>query len=130
MRSQLITYALGLAAIPGVVIAAHSEPKNRTTAATVLSPAAQTGIASVEAEINRIEAETLARARTSLDRSQQIIVLGKLIFYDRRLSSRQNEACAFCHMPETGFTGPVSAINETTVSYPGSIRTRFSGRKP
>jgi cytochrome c peroxidase len=33
-------------------------------------------------------------------------------------------------MPETGFTGPVSALNATTVSYPGSVRTRFSSRKP
>ena len=33
-------------------------------------------------------------------------------------------------MPETGFTGPVSALDQTTVSYPGSIRTRFSARKP
>jgi cytochrome c peroxidase len=33
-------------------------------------------------------------------------------------------------MPETGFSGPVSALNQTTVAYPGSIRTRFSGRRP
>lgn len=50
----------------------------------------------------------------SLDGSQQIILLGKLIFNDRELSVRRNEACAFCHMPETGFTGPVSALNLTT----------------
>jgi cytochrome c peroxidase len=42
----------------------------------------------------------------------------------------RNEACAFCHMPETGFTGPVSELNKTTGSYPGSVRTRFSNRKP
>jgi cytochrome c peroxidase len=33
-------------------------------------------------------------------------------------------------MPETGFTGPVSELNRTTGSYPGSVRTRFSERKP
>jgi hypothetical protein len=33
-------------------------------------------------------------------------------------------------MPETGFTGPVSELNRTTGSYPGSVRTRFSNRKP
>jgi cytochrome c peroxidase len=42
----------------------------------------------------------------------------------------RNEACAFCHMPETGFTGPISELNRTTGSYPGSVRTRFSDRKP
>src|ERR1022692_2370216 len=63
-------------------------------------------------------------------RQPQIMLLGKLIFYDRQLSVKRNESCSFCHMPETGFTGPVSALNQTTVAYPGSIRTRFSGRKP
>jgi len=33
-------------------------------------------------------------------------------------------------MPETGFTGPVSALNQTTVSYPGSIRSRLGDRNP
>jgi cytochrome c peroxidase len=66
-------------------------------------------------------------SRLSTDRS---ILLGKLRFYDRNLSVSRNEACAFFHMPETGFTGPISALNQTTVSYPGSIRTRFSVRNP
>jgi len=85
----------------------------------------------VELEIDRIEAESLNRARlATLDRFQQITLLGKIIFYDQELSVKRNESCAFCHMPETGFTGPVSALNQTTVAYPGSVRTRFSGRKP
>ena len=33
-------------------------------------------------------------------------------------------------MPETGFTGSASELNRTTGSYPGSVRTRFSNRKP
>jgi cytochrome c peroxidase len=100
-------------------------------AKATLSTPAQQEIASVDAEIDRIEAETLAAVRKGdLDSSQQIILLGKLIFYDRELSVRRNEACAFCHMPEAGFSGPVSALNQTTVSYPGSIRSRFSGRRP
>ena len=52
------------------------------------------------------------------------------MLYDKQLSVNRNEACAFCHMPETGFTGPVSELNGTTSSYPGSVRTRFSDRKP
>lgn len=93
--------------------------------------AARQEIKSVEREIDRIEAEALSQTRSAaLDRSQEITLLGKLIFYDKELSVKRNEPCAFCHMPETGFTGPVSALNQTTVAYPGSIRTRFSGRKP
>jgi cytochrome c peroxidase len=93
--------------------------------------AARKEIEAVEREIDRIEVESLKRAQSeTLDRFQQITLLGKLIFYDRQLSVNRNESCSFCHMPETGFSGPVSALNQTTVAYPGSVRTRFSGRNP
>jgi hypothetical protein len=97
----------------------------------LIPSAAQQEIKSVELEIDRIEAKALYRARSAtLDRFQEITLLGKLIFYDKELSVKRNETCAFCHMPETGFSGPVSALNQTTVAYPGSVRTRFSARKP
>ena len=77
-------------------------------------------IAQVEAEIDRIEAQTLERLAAPPDNQvQQIELLGKLMLYDKQLSVNRNEACAFCHMPETGFTGPVSEFNRTTGSYPG-----------
>ena len=96
-----------------------------------LSPQAQAEIRQVEARINQIEADSLKRAHgNSLDALGELTALGKLILFDQNLSVNKNEACAFCHMPETGFTGPSSALNMTTVSYPGSVRTRFSGRKP
>jgi cytochrome c peroxidase len=98
---------------------------------TTLSPEALREIAQVEAEIDRIEALALERLAAPLDNQvQQIELLGKLMLYDKELSVNRNEACAFCHMPETGFTGPVSELNRTTGSYPGSVRTRFSERKP
>jgi cytochrome c peroxidase len=88
-------------------------------------------IARIENEIDRIEAETLARLASSPDNQvQQIELLGKLLLYDKELSVNRNEACAFCHTPETGFTGPIAELNRTTGSYPGSVRTRFSERKP
>jgi cytochrome c peroxidase len=65
-----------------------------------------------------------------MDFPEQVTLLGKLILFDENFSVNRNEACAFCHMPETGFTGPVSALNATTVSYPGSVRIRFGKRKP
>jgi cytochrome c peroxidase len=92
---------------------------------------AQKEIKAVELEIDRIETESLNAVRsTTLDRFQQITLLGKLIFYDKQLSVMRNESCSFCHMPETGFSGPVSALNQTTAAYPGSVRTRFNGRRP
>ena len=98
---------------------------------TTLSPAALKEIAEVEAEIDRIEAQTLERLTAPPNNQvQQVELLGKSMLYDKQLSVNRNEACAFCHMPETGFTGPVSELNRTTGSYPGSVRTRFSNRKP
>ena len=94
-------------------------------------PAALKEIAEVEAEIDRIEEQTLERLTAPPDNEvQQVELLGKAMLYDKQLSVSRNEACAFCHMPETGFTGPVSELNRTTGSYPGSVRTRFSNRKP
>jgi cytochrome c peroxidase len=87
--------------------------------------------ARVEVEIDRIEKDTLSQVEhNSLDRQAQVRTLGKLLLFDKHLSVHQNEACSFCHMPETGFTGPIESLNKTTVSYPGSVRTRFSNRKP
>ena len=96
-----------------------------------LSPAALTEIAEVEAEIDRIEAQTLERLAVPPNNEvQQVELLGKAMLYDKQLSVNRNQACAFCHMPDTGFTGPVSELNRTTGSYPGSVRSRFSNRKP
>jgi cytochrome c peroxidase len=96
-----------------------------------LSPEAQREIAQVEAEIDRIEGQALGRLSAPPDdQIRQIELLGKLMLYDKHLSVNRNEACAFCHTPETGFTGPVSELNRTTGAYPGSVRTRFSNRKP
>ena len=98
---------------------------------TMLSSEALAEIAQVEAEIDRIEAQSIERLGEPPDNQvQQVELLGKLMLYDKQLSVNRNEACAFCHTPETGFTGPVSELNRTTGSYPGSVRTRFSDRKP
>lgn len=88
-------------------------------------------VARVVADLDRIEDDTLRdMSRTTLDRQGQVRTLGKLLLFDKHLSVHQNEACSFCHTPETGFTGPIESLNLTTVSYPGSVRTRFSNRKP
>jgi cytochrome c peroxidase len=95
------------------------------------SPATLAEIARVEAEIDQIEADTLKRLTSVPDNQvQQIELLGKLMLFDKELSVNRNEACAFCHTPETGFSGPIAEFNRTTGSYPGSVRTRFSERKP
>ena len=70
---------------------------------TTLSPAVLQEIAQLEAEIDRIEAGTIERLAMPPDNQvQQIELLGKLMLYDKQLSVNRNEACAFCHRPETG----------------------------
>jgi cytochrome c peroxidase len=45
--------------------------------------------------------------------------LGKKLFFDQRLSSPPGQACATCHAPTVGFTGPNPVVNQTTAAYPG-----------
>jgi cytochrome c peroxidase len=56
--------------------------------------------------------------------------LGKFIFFDENLSFNANEACAVCHGPEAGWTGPLSDTNAHGAVYEGSIAGRFGNRKP
>jgi cytochrome c peroxidase len=56
--------------------------------------------------------------------------LGKSIFFDNELSFNNNQACAACHGPGAGWTGPDPAINAAGAVYEGSIPDRFGNRKP
>ena len=56
--------------------------------------------------------------------------VGRLIFFDQRLSLNQNQACAACHDPTSGWTGPLSSINAGGAVYEGSVAGRFGNRKP
>jgi cytochrome c peroxidase len=56
--------------------------------------------------------------------------LGKEIFFDKKLSINKNQACASCHSPEVGFTGPDAIINVLGSVYEGSVAGRFGNRKP
>ena len=38
--------------------------------------------------------------------------LGQQIFFDQRLSENGNQACAACHGPQVGWTGPDEDINK------------------
>lgn len=68
-----------------------------------------------------------ANAAAPLSDQQQ---LGKLLFFDADLSDPPGQACAVCHAPEVGFTGPDEAINKTGAVYEGAVPGRFGNRKP
>ena len=114
---------------PHIVSAADDEHQE-----AALPLGAQREIAQVESRIDRYEAsylkEFISTPAAQSDPFNNETRLGALLLYDKTLSVKRNEACAFCHMPETGFTGPVSALNQSTGSYPGSIRFRSGNRKP
>src|ERR1700733_4253116 len=54
--------------------------------------------------------------------------LGKDIFYDATLSDPAGYSCATCHIPQTGFTGPSSALNLVAGPVPGVVPGRFGRR--
>ena len=132
---------VGLLTVAVLLMSARREtPQDRIAHAPGSTPQESSGqmppdfdkeVARVVADLDRIEADTLRQMdQTTLDRQGQVRTLGKLLLFDKHLSVNQNEACSFCHTPETGFTGPIQSLNLSTVSYPGSVRTRFSNRKP
>ena len=56
--------------------------------------------------------------------------LGRMIFFDQRLSVNENQSCASCHAPESGWTGPQSDVNAHGAVFEGSVPGRFGNRKP
>src|SRR5207244_12619026 len=54
--------------------------------------------------------------------------LGKLMNFDRNISPFKNQACASCHMPYAGFSGPIPSVNLTMIAYPGSFHFRAGKR--
>ena len=50
-----------------------------------------------------------------------IRILGGLLNYDQNMSPFKNVACASCHLPYAGFSGPIPAVNLTMVAYPERI---------
>jgi len=55
--------------------------------------------------------------------------LGKEIYFDK-IASPDKMACADCHGPKVGFTGPMASINMHGAAYRGAVAQRFGNRKP
>jgi len=70
---------------------------------------------------------TSAAGRHGLSPKEQ---LGKALFFDTNLSTPPGVACAACHGPEVGFTGPDAAFNAAGAAYEGAVSGRFGNRKP
>src|SRR5947209_7073325 len=59
---------------------------------------------------------------------RMVKTLGKLMNFDENISPFKNLACASCHMPYAGFSGPIPSVNLTMIAYPGSFRFRAGKR--
>jgi cytochrome c peroxidase len=109
--------------------------------AGILPSDIDTELARVLREINFIETEavgqwqalpplTLAGNPPIIQNNGQaaVEILGKLMNFDKNISPNENSACASCHMPYAGFSGPIPSVNLTMIAYPGSVHLRAGKR--
>src|SRR5215470_3637246 len=142
-RTRLLLVKASVCAIAlGPLIISRTASAQKDASQHPAPPTLEQEIKRVEAEVDRIFADTLAQLPSIPadpgHRMKRVQTLGKLELFDKQLSVNRNEACSFCHMPYTDFTGPISMLNQTTVSYPGSVRSqsgdpvasRYGHRKP
>ena len=71
-----------------------------------------------------IAAPAMGRGLSNIER------LGKVIFFDKKLSINKNQSCAVCHASNVGWTGPDSDLNAGGSIYEGSVSNLFGNRKP
>jgi cytochrome c peroxidase len=76
----------------------------------------------VQGEVDQIFQQALAQWRAlpinPSTRMPHVQLLGKLLLFDKNLSVNRNQACSFCHMPYTAFTGPISSLNGLNLAKP------------
>jgi cytochrome c peroxidase len=139
---RLAIAAASFAVVFGLLIISTTADAQQGMAQSPAPLTLEQEIKRVEAEIDKVFADTLAQlpsipAATAY-RVKRVQTLGKLELFDKQLSVNRNTACTFCHMPDVDFTGPISLLNATTVAYPGSVRnasadqaqSRYGHRKP
>ncbi len=67
-------------------------------------------IAAVERQIDQIEDDAIAGIPSILPGSPgRMSALGKILFFDKELSVKHNEACAFCQCRRRGIRAPSKA---------------------
>ena len=126
---------------PGKPIATPSPTLYNPYPPGILPADLDSEIMRVQREITGIESEAMGEAATlpppmftsnplTIHGSgyQTVEVLGKLLNFDLNISPFRNEACASCHMPYAGFSGPIPSVNLTMIAYPGSFHFRAGKR--
>ena len=147
-RTTLIGFAAACATIAGAmsfsihIVHGQSAPAVYDPyPAGILPSNITTALARVLQEVQVIETEaigqwqalpplTLAGNPPILQNNGQagVEILGKLMNFDKNISPNENSACASCHMPYAGFSGPIPSVNLTMIAYPGSAHFRAGKR--
>jgi cytochrome c peroxidase len=107
----------------------------------ILPPDLNSEIARVVREVDFIESEALAQLRAlpppTLTNQPPLlahtgqrlnVLVGKALNFDKNMSPFKDVACASCHMPYVGFSGPIPSVNLTMIAYPGSFKYRAGKR--
>jgi cytochrome c peroxidase len=107
----------------------------------ILPADVSTEIARVQREVNVIFQQAVAESKALPARTvtgqpptvlgsgyREIQTLGKLMNFDLNMGVLRNQACASCHMPYSGFSGPIPSVNLTMVAFPGSFQFRAGKR--
>src|SRR5438309_11559074 len=143
-RGTWILVAAACATVLGILIGFHAgsaqDVKGKKPSATptpynpyppgILPADLQSELDRVSREVNLLFQQALAESRAlqppfltgqppTLQGSgvQMVQTLGKLMNYDMNMSPFKNVACASCHMPYAGFSGPIPSVNLTMIAY-------------
>lgn len=97
-HAELVVVVITLAVFgEAAFFARHALPQNGP------APTLQTEIAQVETRVDALEGEALTQASQVYPGAPEaVVVLGKVLFFDKNLSVNRNTACGFCHIPEKG----------------------------
>lgn len=146
--SMVATFVL-LICTPPISAQARTQHEDKNAAAPAYNPYPpgilpsnlSSETARVLREVDVIESRALARWR-ALQRpiltgqppilqnagTEAIEILGELMLFDKNISPNRNVACASCHMPYAGFSGPIPSVNLTMIAYPGTAHFRAGKR--
>jgi cytochrome c peroxidase len=107
----------------------------------ILPPDIESEIARVLREVDFIEGRAIARWHALIPPTltgqppvlqntgtEAMETLGELMLFDKNISPNRNQACASCHMPYAGFSGPIPSVNLTMVAFPGTVHFRAGKR--
>lgn len=80
--------------------------------------------------LHEFDGKVVAAIEEAVQKLTPIEELGKRIFFDVNLSDPGGQACAVCHSPVAGWSGPDSDFNEKGSVYEGAVKGRFGNRRP